>query len=657
MATVAELMVKINGDIEGLKRAIGGAKGQIDGMMTKAMPGSMVLAGAFTAAAAAAGVLGGKAVSLAMDMEQTEVAFGTLLGSGEAATKMMEDLNAFAATTPFQFPELAKGAKLLAAFGVETEQIIPSMRRLGDVSAGIGAPISEIAEIYGKAKVQGRLFMEDINQLTGRGIPIIGELAKQFGVTEAEIRDLVSSGQVNFGHLEQAFIDLTSEGGKFEGMMEAQSQTLGGLWSTVKDNITLSLTGIGKTIIEAFDLKDKAAGLIEGLSTITGKINEFAELVAEVGLKEALESLFSEETKVKIFLIAGAILGALVPAAYAAATAFFAMMLPLLPFVLIGAAIGALAYLIYANWDKLKAFFTTFWDSIIGIWEGITAWVEETWTAIGEFLTGLWEGIKEGASAWAESIKTTLSDAWGGMKQSTENTWNAISTFMSGVWSNIRGIGDGAVGNIIDTVVNGFQTVFNFVKSIWDAVLAFFKSIWEAIKALFRGDLDAVKKHVEDAFNGIADFIKGIGGKMIQYGKDIIQGLIDGAKQMATRLIDAVKGVVTGAIDAAKRLLGISSPSKLFGEMGMNIGLGFIKGIESMKGQVEASMQGMVNPMPIMGAGASTGGYGAGQSISHNNSKTFAPNITIISPEPLSHSEIRRKEKQLVRNLALEWGM
>ncbi|HEX8309941.1 MAG TPA: tape measure protein, partial [Chthoniobacteraceae bacterium] len=90
---------------------------------------------------------------------------------------------------------------------------------------------------YGKAKVQGRLFAEDINQLTGRGIPIIGEFAKQFGVAESEVKKLVESGAIGFSNLEQAFKSLTGEGGKFFGMMEQQSGTLQGKVSTFNDEM------------------------------------------------------------------------------------------------------------------------------------------------------------------------------------------------------------------------------------------------------------------------------------------------------------------------------------------------------------------------------------------------------------------------------------
>ena len=89
-------------------------------------------------------------------------------------------------------------------------RVAAPLARIGDVSAGVHGLVNEFAELYGKARVQGRLFAEAINQITGRGIPIIGELAKQFGASDSEVKKLIESGQVGFPAIEQAFIDSKS---------------------------------------------------------------------------------------------------------------------------------------------------------------------------------------------------------------------------------------------------------------------------------------------------------------------------------------------------------------------------------------------------------------------------------------------------------------
>jgi tape measure domain-containing protein len=123
-------------------------------------------------------------------------------------------------------------------------------------------PLGELADIYGRQRAQGRLFAQDLNQFTGRGVPLIQELAKQFGVAEMEVRKLVEQGKVGFENLEEAVISLTSEGGQFHDLMKAQSKTMSGLATTLKDEVNLALTEIGTTISEDLQFRDLTEELL-----------------------------------------------------------------------------------------------------------------------------------------------------------------------------------------------------------------------------------------------------------------------------------------------------------------------------------------------------------------------------------------------------------
>lgn len=263
--------------------------------------GAMV-AGAL--AAAGIGKVMSSAIERAVSDEQLQVSFDVLVGDSEQAKATIESLRRLGAETPFEFPELAEAGKKLIAFGEGADSVTETLRRIGDVSSGIQAPIGEIAEIYGKARVQGRLFAEDINQLTGRGIPVIQEFARQLGVTDAEVKQMASDGRLSFTNLEQAFVSLTSEGGKFGGMMARQSRTVGGLWSTLKDNVGEVLLSFGQPINDALrpmldaaiarvgQLKEAAAqvgaAVSAGMKTVVAIFQEFTG--AEMG-KLALDSL------------------------------------------------------------------------------------------------------------------------------------------------------------------------------------------------------------------------------------------------------------------------------------------------------------------------------------------------------------------------------
>lgn len=221
-------------------------------------------------------------IRLTASMENLNVQFTTMLGSGDKAKALMADLNNFAAVTPFETEELAEASKMLLAFGVSQEQIIPTLTRVGDIAAALGIPLTELSEIYGKARVQGRLFAEDVNQLTGRGIPVTREFAKQFGVAESEVRKLVESGKIGFAQLEKAFVDLTAEGSQFGGGMAALSETLEGKWSSLVDEVKMMAVALGDSVMPA--MKET----VSWAAQFAKFLGEGAASLRDIGIKDII---------------------------------------------------------------------------------------------------------------------------------------------------------------------------------------------------------------------------------------------------------------------------------------------------------------------------------------------------------------------------------
>ena len=198
--------------------------------------------------AAAFGVkeLVGRITSVRGEMQQLEVAFTTMLGSAEKANALMGELVKTAATTPFGLEDVSQGAKQLLAYGLEAEKVNGTLVRLGDIAAGLSVPLNDLVYLYGTTMAQGRLYTQDLNQFTGRGIPMIGELAKQFGVAESKVKELVEAGKVGFPEVQKVIESLTDEGGRFGGLMEAQSKTITGQISNIEDSIQMMLNDIGQ---------------------------------------------------------------------------------------------------------------------------------------------------------------------------------------------------------------------------------------------------------------------------------------------------------------------------------------------------------------------------------------------------------------------------
>jgi tape measure domain-containing protein len=219
-----------------------------------------------SAAAAGAGL---GAVKFAGDNEKLRASLEVLLGSAEKAADVFEEWKRFGAATPLSVEEIGTAGKQLLAFGVDAGDVTATMRRLGDVAQGTGSRLGDIADLYGKARVQGRLFTNDINQFQGRGIPIVQALAKELGAAEGEIKELVAAGQIGFPELERAFVALTSNGGQFEGMMEKLSQTTAGKFSTAMDNAQQALASFGDLMLPLVnEVLDAASGAFDAVNNM-----------------------------------------------------------------------------------------------------------------------------------------------------------------------------------------------------------------------------------------------------------------------------------------------------------------------------------------------------------------------------------------------------
>lgn len=365
MSQVATLSINITGNAAGLSSALSQAQSQLKsfgsslrGMGTKLTAAvSLPIAG-----------VGAAAIKAAAEQEQLEIAFTTMLGSATKAKDLIGDLQDFAKATPFGMDQVVPAGKQLLAFGVEAENIQETLRRLGDLSAGVGANIGDMAYLFGTAKAQGRLFMADVNQFSNRGIPIIEALAATMGVATTDVRKLVEEGKVGFPEMQAAIEHLTDEGSKFGGLMEAQSASLAGMWAALQDSIGMSLATIGRAIVEAFDLKPKVAGALEW-------VEKFAEGL--VNLSKTRPELFKLGIGIAVAAAAvgplliglGAMAAALSAALPAIAAVGGALALLVSPVALAVAAVGALA--------------VAFWKFDVG---GIPSAITETAGAVWNYI-------------------------------------------------------------------------------------------------------------------------------------------------------------------------------------------------------------------------------------------------------------------------------
>ncbi len=226
---VASKLQQIGGAADAASSRMGGLQNRFNGMKRLSV-------GAFSVATLAA--FSQSVIKTGSDFEQLNVSYQTMLGSQEKGLQMMADTKKFAATTPFELPEVAQASKQLLAFGIEQKNVQKDLRAIGDVASGISAPLTDIAYLFGTIKTQGKAMTMDIRQFANRGIPIYDELAKITHKNGMALQKYIEEGKVGFPQIEQAFMNMSGEGGKFFNLMDKQSKTTGGRISNLADKFT-----------------------------------------------------------------------------------------------------------------------------------------------------------------------------------------------------------------------------------------------------------------------------------------------------------------------------------------------------------------------------------------------------------------------------------
>lgn len=227
---------------------------------------------------------------LAAALEQTKVGFTTMLGSGEAAQGMLNELRDFAAKTPFQFTDLTKAASRMMAMGTAAEDVIPTLTAVGDAAAGLGlgsAGVDRITLALGQMSAKGKIGGDDLRQLAEAGVPALKYLADAAGVTTAEMSKMIEKGVVPAA--EGVKVLVQSMEGDFGGLMAEQAKTATGALSNLEDATATLGTQIGDILVPSVT---KGAG---ALSTFFNTIIQGqSDMNKDVDLTEKLEKAFRD---------------------------------------------------------------------------------------------------------------------------------------------------------------------------------------------------------------------------------------------------------------------------------------------------------------------------------------------------------------------------
>ena len=218
-------------------------------------------------------------------MQQLQVALSTILQSKSKADALLAEVTEFARKTPFNLDDVANGAKQLLAYGSSAETVVDELSMLGDVASGLQIPLSSLIYLYGTLRVQGRAYWRDIQQFQGRGVNVVEEMAKNLGVTQDQIKKLVEEGKIGFKDVEKAFQSMTSEGGKFNNMLENAAGTWPQRIANLEDTLFTKLVDFGNKYKEVFEFGiGTAEELVEHLDDV---ISVIGGLIAAYGTYRA----------------------------------------------------------------------------------------------------------------------------------------------------------------------------------------------------------------------------------------------------------------------------------------------------------------------------------------------------------------------------------
>ena len=562
-----------NGFQSGLAKIGGIAKSALGGLVT-------IIGG--VGAALSSGALAG--VKYNAQMEQYMTSFATMLGSADRATSMVSDLKKFAAATPFEFSDLAKGSQTLLAFGISADKLQPALKMLGDVSQGNTDKFNSLSLAFGQVSSAGKMTGQDLMQFINAGFNPLQVMAKKSGKSMAELRAEMEKGQISAEDVAQAFQDATSKGGQFYDAMESQSKTFNGQLSTLKDNAMQFLGDITQGFTDS--LKDTAMPMVNGWMTqladafksggVSGVVSALGTVLAQVagevsqqapgiidmavnlliafvnGIADNSDKIADAAVKIVEALISG--IGKLLPRLVDAGKKILDSLLSSLgdAYPQIKPLTDALGTIV-DNMDKVLAVVVPIAAAFVAFKAAMA--ISGLITAAKVALDGMTiSQLAMNAAIYANPVGLIIAGIaaliagivylWNtneGFRNALLSAWGAISAAVSVVWGVIVNFFTVTLPNAWTSVVAFFQGIPAWWSGLWAQVGQFFSDCWNGIISFFTTTIPAWIQSVVDWFNNLPNEIGYAIGLLLGH---IVQFGIDAWNWVTTELPMIIDGIV-----------------------------------------------------------------------------------------------------------------
>jgi len=465
--------------------------------------------------ASAFGSLIKNTVSYNAQIEQYTMALTTALGDETKAAETLAKIREDAAKTPYSVESLVKANQLLISTNGNAEKSRKTIIALSNAISATGGGDDELirmAQNLQQISNSGKATTEDIKQFAYAGIDIYGLLSDYTGKSVQECKEL----EISYDLLSNALEMAATEGGKYFGANEAQAQTLNGKISTLKDNI-----------------QDGLGTAMQGINDVFGKLVSIAiDLVEEIDWKKFGENVTST---FQFLMDNGGKIASLVASIGAA---------------FISWNVGAMIQGVISSITALGGILPALKTAILGVNAALKA------NPIGLVLTGisllvagiiaLWNNcdwFRDGVITIGNAIVDFISDAVDGIVHfftvTVPQAFNKVLDFVKTNWQGLLLLLVNPFAGAFKLLYDNFEGFRNAVNTLVERIKTAFINMKDGISNTVRNIKDAIV----NGFQAAVDFITSLPGKAVQWGRDFIQGLVDGIISMASRVVDAVKGI------------------------------------------------------------------------------------------------------------------
>lgn len=581
---------------------------QVDKASTKASDGT----GKFAAIAGTMGGLVSTGISMAVDAisnlssDITEASdsaqkFASTLSFAGLDTSTIDQLTAstqkYADQTVYDLSDIRNTTAQLAANGVDGyAELAEAAGNLNAVAGGNADTFRSVGMVLTQTAGSGKLTTENWNQLAD-AIPgasgKLQEAMKKNGAYTGDFRDAMAKGEITAEEFNKAVMDL----GMTDAAREAATST-----STIEGamgNLEASVVNVGVQLLDSFKgpLTEGMSILAEGIG---GLPNLFKGFVSSAGpALQQMGKVFQSSFAPVGQIVSDQLLPALRPFMQACQNLGSAIM-PVL-----NAAFQAFTPVLGSLVAKLTEVGATIIATVTPVINNMAMIVQAALPAIQAAFTTVASTIQGVINAVFPYVQTVITTTMNVINAIITTVLAAVQGDWDGVWANI--------GNVITTVWNGIKAsvssainaVSGVISSVMGSITAYWTGVWNSVKGLVSSAWNGITGAVSNGVNSVMNTVQGIGGKikgafsgagswLLDAGKNIIMGLVNGIKNAIGSAVAAAKNAAANVVNAAKSALGIHSPSRVFrDEVGKMIPAGLGKG-------VEANMRLAVNPVQRM---------------------------------------------------------